>query len=116
VVRSSHAARYLGSEAPADPTAVEHELEGLVDLLQPGWRDAIVYRRFLPSMLVANALPTAHAGGLAGRPAPQVPGIPGLAIAGDWVGPEGLLADAALVSARAAARALLEQGAAPHAA
>jgi hypothetical protein len=32
-----------------------------------------------------------------------VPGIAGLYLAGDWVGPEGFLADASTASARAAA-------------
>jgi len=33
--------------------------------------------------------------------------VPGLYVAGDWVGPAGLLADASLASARAAARTIL---------
>jgi hypothetical protein len=37
-----------------------------------------------------------------------VPGAPGLFIAGDWVGPEGLIADAAAASAGAASRAALD--------
>jgi pyruvate/2-oxoglutarate dehydrogenase complex dihydrolipoamide dehydrogenase (E3) component len=34
-----------------------------------------------------------------------VPGMPGIHVAGDWVGPRGMLADAALASAAAAGRA-----------
>jgi hypothetical protein len=37
----------------------------------------------------------------------RVAGLPGVTVAGDWVGPEGLLADASLSSAARAARALL---------
>jgi hypothetical protein len=33
-----------------------------------------------------------------------VPDVPGLFVAGDWVGPEGLLGDAVLGSGRAAGR------------
>ena len=47
----------------------------------------------------------AAGGGLAGRPGVAVPDRPGTFVAGDWVGPEGHLADAVLASARAAALA-----------
>jgi hypothetical protein len=57
-------------------------------------------------MAAAQALVTAAGGGLAGRPAVEVPEVPGLYLAGDWVGAEGLLADASLASARRAAHAL----------
>jgi phytoene dehydrogenase-like protein len=55
-----------------------------------------------------GALPTAKGGGFAGRPDAEVPGIAGLYLAGDWVGPEGFLVDASVASARRAARLLLE--------
>jgi phytoene dehydrogenase-like protein len=96
-----HVARYGHTD---DPGATERELEGLLDRLQPGWRDVLVHRRYLPSMIVAHDIPQAARGGLAARARCEVPGAPGIALAGDWVGPEGMLADAALASARAAAR------------
>ena len=80
----------------------ERELDALLDAMQPGWRDVLVHRRFLPAMTVSNALVNPGAT----RPAPVTP-IRGLYIAGDWVGDEGLLSDAALLSARAAANAIL---------
>jgi pyruvate/2-oxoglutarate dehydrogenase complex dihydrolipoamide dehydrogenase (E3) component len=40
---------------------------------------------------------------LKGRPRPDVPGVEGLYVAGDWVGPEGMLADASMASAKLAA-------------
>jgi hypothetical protein len=40
------------------------------------------------------------------RPDPVTP-LRGLYLAGDWVGKEGMLSDAALASARAAAKAIL---------
>ena len=49
-------------------------------------------------MVVTGAIPTAANGGLAGRPGAEVPGLPGAFVAGDWVGPVGMLADAALAS------------------
>lgn len=80
----------------------ETELESVLDRVQPGWRDVLVHRRFLPSMTVSNALVTPSTQ----RPAPVTP-VRGLYIAGDWVGNEGLLSDAALASARTAAKAIL---------
>jgi phytoene dehydrogenase-like protein len=86
----------------ARSAADEQELEGLLDRMQPGWRDVLVHRRFLPSMTVSNALVTPSTP----RPAPAT-SVHGLYVAGDWVGDEGLLSDAALSSARAAAKAIL---------
>jgi phytoene dehydrogenase-like protein len=105
-----HVARYLGPEPPPDPAAAERELEALLDLAQPGWREEVIARRYLPNMIVVHWLPAAESGGTAGRPGPAVPDVPGLFVAGDWVGPEGQLADAALASGRAAARLTLEAG------
>lgn len=98
-----HAAKYLPPDHNDSSESVEQELEDLLDLVQPGWRDAVVYRRFLPDMIVMNALPLASLGGTRGRPGPQVIDVPGLFVAGDWVGEEGLLVDASLASARRAA-------------
>jgi phytoene dehydrogenase-like protein len=94
-----HAMEYLANDRKGD----EAILESLLDRLQPGWRDVVVERRFLPSLTVSNALVTAAGGGLAGRPGPEVPSIAGLYVAGDWVGAEGNLADASLASAKRAA-------------
>jgi hypothetical protein len=81
---------------------VRAELEELLDLLQPGWREQVVTTRLSPRLVVSHALVTP-----AGRPDCDV-GLPHLRIAGDWVGSEGMLADAALASARRAAHALSE--------
>lgn len=86
----------------AAAAADESALEGLLDRMQPGWREVLVHRRFLPSMTVSNALVTPSSP----RP-PATTSVRGLFIAGDWVGDEGLLCDAALGSARAAAKAVL---------
>ena len=56
-------------------------------------------------------MPTAAAGGFAGRPPVAVDGAPGLYLAGDWVGDEGFQLDASLASAAAAARSALGQAA-----
>src|SRR5262245_16179263 len=101
-----HAAKYLGAGPDDDPLAVERDLEETLDMMQPGWRNAVVARRFLPMMTVSHALVTAAQGGVTGRPRPGVPGIEGLYVAGDWVGPEGMLADASMASARLAAETI----------
>ncbi len=90
-----HLTRYLRPEER--PTkAVKEELASLMDLLQPGWRDYLVADQWLPFATVTQDLPQAARGGLAGR-CPVVLGQ-GLYAAGDWVGVEGLLSDAAFAS------------------
>jgi hypothetical protein len=59
-------------------------------------------------MTVAPSVPRADEAGLAGRPGVEVRDRPSVFLAGDWVGPEGMLADASAASARAAARRVLE--------
>ncbi len=66
--------------------------------------DQILDERYLHRMATVTSIATAAHGGLAGRPAIAVPDRPGVFVAGDWVGPVGHLADAALASAREAAR------------
>jgi phytoene dehydrogenase-like protein len=100
-----HAAKYLGSDAAPDAPSVERELESLFDLIQPGWRELVIERRFLPHVTVTHALVAAKQE----RPGPAVPGVEGLFVAGDWVGPEGQLADAAVASAKLAAELALRQ-------
>jgi phytoene dehydrogenase-like protein len=102
-----HVARYLPVGTESDPRADERELEGLLDTIQPGWREHVLVRRFLPRLTVMNAMVTAALGGTAGRPGPAVPGVRGLFVAGDWVGAEGLLADASVASAARAAELAL---------
>jgi hypothetical protein len=67
----------------------------------------VVASRFLARLTVAGAAPLATAGGLPGRPPVTAGGTPGVFIAGDWVGSEGLIGDAALASGQAAAQAAL---------
>ncbi len=95
-----HAAKYLPTNTKDSAQAVEQELENLLDLIQPGWREVIIEKRFLPSMTVSHAIVDAERGGYAGRPGPAVPGISGLFVAGDWVGKTGMLADASFASAK----------------
>lgn len=62
----------------------------------------VVEQRFLAEMVVTGGMPTAEGGGLPGRPAVTSPERPGILLAGDWVGPVGLLADASVSSGAAA--------------
>ena len=100
-----HVARYRAPNEPSE--AIEKELEGALDRLQPGWRDVVVHRRFLPQMVVANAMARADRGGETGRADVRVGDVDRLWICGDGVGPEGMLADAALASAVRAAESIL---------
>lgn len=101
--------KYLDPDVPTNPSANQKELETMLDLVQPGWRNEVVTSQFLPYMTVSNALVTATQGGQRGRPGPEVPHVPGLYVAGDWVGPDGLLSNAALASARQAAELILSK-------
>ncbi|MDQ3707627.1 MAG: NAD(P)/FAD-dependent oxidoreductase [Chloroflexota bacterium] len=102
-----HLIKYLHPDAQEQPQQDEQELEHLLDLMQPGWREEVVARSYLPRMTVINAMSLAANGGLEGRPGPEVPGIPNLYVVGDWVGKQGSLLDAALASARTAAQMVL---------
>jgi phytoene dehydrogenase-like protein len=95
--------KYLPPGYGEPPSVAERELEQLLDLVQPGWREVLAHRRYLPELIVYNAIPLASLGGFRGRPSPEVADVPGLFLVGDWVGPEGLLADATLASAKLAA-------------
>jgi phytoene dehydrogenase-like protein len=97
-----HVAKYLGASIQSKPKEDGQELEELLDLLQPGWRNVVVKKRPLPNMVVSNALVTAANSGLSGRADPKIQD--NLYIAGDWVGPEGLLSSASFASAKRAAQ------------
>ncbi|MDG0809256.1 FAD-dependent oxidoreductase [Cohnella rhizosphaerae] len=102
-----HVMKYLPVSKESDAAQDERELEGFLDLIQPGWRSHVVQRRFLPRMLVSHAVVEASSGGFEGRPGPAVEGRPGLYVAGDWVGASGMLLNASLASAREAAQCII---------
>lgn len=89
-------AKYLAADS--DPVGDRAELEQLADLLAPGWRDRVTMTRFLPSMTVSHAMATPG-----GRPGVDALHKEDVFLAGDWVGSEYLLADAAVASALRAA-------------
>lgn len=94
-----HVARYGATSAGSDREQL------WAHAASAGVRRAdVVADRFLARMTVTGGVPLASAGGLPGRPPVEVSGAVGLFIAGDWVGDEGMLADAALASGAAAGR------------
>jgi phytoene dehydrogenase-like protein len=100
-----HVGRYL---APGEEQGNHREsLERALDIAQPGWRDHVVDARYVPRSMVSgdHARPVTH--GSADRPPVDAAGVDGLAIAGDWVGPRAMLADAAIISGQAAAWAVM---------
>jgi phytoene dehydrogenase-like protein len=100
--------KYLGQ----GESATRDELEEFTDLIIPGWRKSVEVARFFPNLVVSHAVATPT-----GRPSVDAIPIPGVALAGDWVGEEGMLADAAAASAfRAAEFCLARTSTSPHAA
>lgn len=99
-----HVARYLRPGDAPSPADGRADLEAIIARagIEPG--DVIV-ARYLHRMVAATALPTPANGGLAGRPTIDSSGVPGVWVAGDWVGPTGFLADASLASGEAAGAA-----------
>lgn len=94
-----HVSRYLApEEVPSKDTKAQ--LEHLLDLMQPGWREVLVAEQWLPMATVSHDMPQAARGGLAGRCPVDVG--PNLFAAGDWVGDEAWISDAAFASGRLA--------------
>ena len=93
-----HAARYLNGTEQTDS---RDTIEAYLDRIQPGWRARVCHRRYLPKIAVHHACPSIDG------PRPRVEVGNGLFVAGDWVGSEGMLADAAVASgSRAAAQVM----------
>lgn len=99
-----HAARYL--TGPVDDSLAQ--IESYLDRVQAGWRSRVLHRRFLPSITVHHGFHPVD-----GRRPPVAMGG-GLFVAGDWVGDEGMLADAAMASGAEAARNVMRFDASAH--
>jgi phytoene dehydrogenase-like protein len=96
-----HIAKYLPTREKPGHDAIA-ELEENADIAMPGWRPLEKRRQALRGMIVSNALVRWDRK----RPGVELPDAPGLFIAGDWVGEEGMLSDACAASAIAAAGAI----------
>lgn len=96
-----HVAKYVPSGEQVDGNAIA-ELEALADTAMPGWRKLEVQRQTLRGIHVTGAVVRWDRA----RPGVDVADAPGLFVAGDWVGEEGMLSDAAAASGAEAARAI----------
>lgn len=94
--------KYQGPQT--DAVKDEEELERVLDVAQPGWRNELVIRQFLPKMTVVHDFP--HIKRME-APGPAVPEMEGLYVAGDWVSHGELLVDASVASAKRAISQLL---------
>jgi phytoene dehydrogenase-like protein len=97
-----HVGKYLAGAT--DPAADRQELEQFTNRAIPGWRAQAEVVRFLPNMTVTSAVFSPQ-----GRPGVDALGLRGVVLAGDWVGSEGMLADAAVASALRAAAMVQRQ-------
>ncbi|MDR3614336.1 MAG: FAD-dependent oxidoreductase [Candidatus Obscuribacterales bacterium] len=101
-----HAAYYLEAGRTG---GVEHRkrLEQYLEEIQPGWRDQVVYERFMPNMVASFGCATASNGGHQGIAGPLLKGAKNIYACGDWVGSGHMLVDAAVSSAVEAATMIL---------
>jgi hypothetical protein len=97
-----HGLRYLRPDEDPSPDAARGELveHARVAGIEP---EAAAYVRYLHRMTVVGAVPVPGVG-LAGRVDVGNTDHDGVLVAGDWVGPRGHLADAALASGEDAGR------------
>jgi Sigma-70 region 2/Flavin containing amine oxidoreductase len=105
-----HVLRYLapGEEIPVDTLRESMEEHARAAGIDPAM---IEERRFLHRMTVVGATPTPATGGLAGRPGVDSTGVPGVFVAGDWVGPRGWLSDCTIASGEGAGIAAAQEAA-----
>lgn len=96
--------RYLRRDEEHDREVVRDQLLSLAKTAGIAAGD-IVEDRYSHRLTVTHGMPLARNGGLAGRPGAKALALDGVFLAGDWIGPEGVLADASAASARVAAQA-----------
>ncbi|WP_088069880.1 phytoene desaturase family protein [Gottfriedia luciferensis] len=104
-----HVMKYLNSAIESVPSDDERELECLLDFIQPGWRDYVISRRFLPKLIVSNDIkkPFNHLDYHLSNH--QEVGIEGIYVAGDWLGEREVLLKASLTSAKNASKLINEK-------
>ena len=95
-----HVMKYLRSDFVHEEL-YKQEIESFLHRIQPGWEEHVVFRRYLPKLTVTHVHP--H------RKQEITTDVPGLLLAGDWVGTEGMLADRAFSSAKKAANLIIER-------
>jgi phytoene dehydrogenase-like protein len=90
-----HAGYYFNGTG--NQTAMESRLEELLDQVQPGWRNEVVYRRYLPHMVASYGTPTAIRNGASGLDNPRVGN--NVYLCGDYIGSGAQLVDCSTASA-----------------
>ncbi|PGL71560.1 NAD(P)/FAD-dependent oxidoreductase [Bacillus sp. AFS055030] len=103
-----HLMKYLNSVNETDSSKDEEELEGVLDLLQPGWRDYVISRRYLPKLIVSNDIKKPFHK-LDNNVTNNEFGSEGIYVAGDWVGEKELLLNASLTSVKNATKLINEK-------
>jgi hypothetical protein len=104
-----HIMKYQSSFEVSNPERDKLKMEHFLDIVQPGWRELVIKQRYLPNMIVYNLLVKSTQGGIKGRPSSKVNDAHGLYLVGDWIGKEGLLADASFASAKQAAIEIINE-------
>jgi len=104
---------HLGYYLAVQEKAGEHVLSAMTDLLdrmQPGWQQHLVYKRFLPEMVASYSVPLASRAGSNGLPDVDlsVDSSARIVACGDWVSDNAQIADAAVSSGIKAADAILK--------
>ncbi|MFX3633190.1 MAG: phytoene desaturase family protein [Candidatus Pristimantibacillus sp.] len=89
--------KYQGKETNSEKDL--QDLEQTLDLVQPGWRNELVVKQYLPKITVCHDFMHTKR---QENPGPAVPEIKGLYVAGDWASHGELLVDAATASAKRA--------------
>ncbi|WHY31458.1 phytoene desaturase family protein [Bacillus wiedmannii] len=84
----------------------KEQLENAMELLHPNWKREVVEQQYLPEITVVHDFP--HIDRVE-KPGPNIPGMPGVYVAGDWAGHDEILADAAVASGKRAALHILKQ-------
>jgi len=102
-----HLTKYNGP-GENDAKADEKLLEETMSLIHPGWEKEVVARRYAPNLAVVHDYP--HLGRTSAKVGPEVAGIRGLYVAGDWASHGELLADAAVASAVRAGKSVAQAG------
>ena len=98
-----HLMTYLKPGESYRAEELQVQMEDMMDKLQPGWRDRLIYKRFMPNLVVMYDLPRI-VGRYKGEVVHQQEMIQ---LVGDWIGESGLLLDASLLSAKAAAQRII---------
>ncbi|QKS45870.1 NAD(P)/FAD-dependent oxidoreductase [Paenibacillus cellulosilyticus] len=96
--------KYQGKGSDADQDL--RDLEQMLDLTQPGWRNELITKQYLPKMTVSYDFMHLER---QQNPGPAVPEISGLYVAGEWASHGEMLLDAATASAKRAVQQIISR-------